>query len=278
MREWQEYRAAYCGLCKELKREYGFLSRFFLNYDLVLLALFADGLADTHGACHAERCMANPFKRQPVCQSTPGLSLAADALVLTVYYKLMDDLADEPFLKRIPALALRPFAARCRKKAAARRPEIDTTLAAQTSAQGELEAAQSQSADAAADPTAQMTACLFAAAAPLVPNVDVSAARKALQRLGLFIGKIIYYLDAAEDYEKDAAHGGYNVFLLQGKTKAEADEAAKNLCRLCAGEASLCYNLLDFKSYKPLLDNILFLGIPQSIATAGIPSPKQKGT
>ena len=42
VREWHAYRAYYCGLCKELKREYGFLSRFLLNYDLVLPALLAD--------------------------------------------------------------------------------------------------------------------------------------------------------------------------------------------------------------------------------------------
>ena len=45
VREWHAYRAYYCGLCKELKREYGFLSRFLLNYDLVLPALLADGVA-----------------------------------------------------------------------------------------------------------------------------------------------------------------------------------------------------------------------------------------
>ena len=42
VREWTRYRAYYCGLCKELGREYGLFSRFLLNYDLVLLALCAD--------------------------------------------------------------------------------------------------------------------------------------------------------------------------------------------------------------------------------------------
>ncbi len=39
VREWHAYRAYYCGLCKELQREYGFLPRMLLNYDLVLPAL-----------------------------------------------------------------------------------------------------------------------------------------------------------------------------------------------------------------------------------------------
>ena len=118
VREWHAYRAYYCGLCKELKREYGFLSRFLLNYDLVLPALLADGMAGTQARMCPERCMANPVEKRPMCQSTAGLALAADALVLTVYYKLADDLADERFFKRLPALVLWPFLSRMRKKAA----------------------------------------------------------------------------------------------------------------------------------------------------------------
>ncbi|MEG1176366.1 MAG: DUF5685 family protein [Ruthenibacterium sp.] len=267
--EWQAYRAAYCGLCKELKREYGFASRLFLNYDLVLLALVADGLAGSAGTCTPERCIANPLEKRPVCAHTDGLSLAADALVLTVYYKLLDDVADERFFKRLPALLLRPVVGRCRKKAAARHAKTDELLAQQTAAQQALEAARISSPDAAAEPTAQMTAALFSEAGD-------AHCQKILARFGLFLGKIIYYLDAAEDYEKDKKNGAYNMFLLQGLTKDEAVAETKRLCRLCAGEMSLCYNLLRFTANKPLLDNILFLGVPQSIARAGQPAQQTK--
>lgn len=109
VREWHAYRAYYCGLCKELKREYGFLSRFLLNYDLVLPALLADGMAGTQARMCPERCMANPVEKRPMCQSTAGLALAADALVLTVYYKLADDLADERFSSVCPLWSCGPF-------------------------------------------------------------------------------------------------------------------------------------------------------------------------
>ena len=126
--------------------------------------------------------MANPVEKRPMCQSTAGLALAADALVLTVYYKLADDLADERFFKRLPALVLWPFLSRMRKKAAVRRPALDETLREQTAAQQALERRASKSADEAADPTARMTAALFRLAAP---------GSRALERLGLFVGKII---------------------------------------------------------------------------------------
>lgn len=37
--EWADYRAAYCGLCHTMKRRYGFLAQFLLNYDFTFLAL-----------------------------------------------------------------------------------------------------------------------------------------------------------------------------------------------------------------------------------------------
>jgi hypothetical protein len=44
---------------------------------------------------------------------------------------------------------------------------------------------------------------------------------------------------------------------------------------MAAGEAALCYNLLDLKQYRDILDNIFFLGLPQGIARAGIKRSKK---
>ena len=63
--QWTAYRAYYCGLCQELKREYGFVSRLLLNYDMVTLALLADGLAGTEPPVCAQRCVANPVEKRP---------------------------------------------------------------------------------------------------------------------------------------------------------------------------------------------------------------------
>ena len=101
VREYQEYKSVYCGLCKELGRRYGFISRMLLNYDLVLIALVADGLSGEVSICQPERCIANPLVQKPVRGSSFGLSLAADALVLLGWYKLKDDLADSGFLHRV---------------------------------------------------------------------------------------------------------------------------------------------------------------------------------
>ena len=148
-----------------------------------------------------------------------------------------------------------------RKKAAVRRPALDETLREQTAAQQALERRASKSADEAADPTARMTAALFPPGRAGQPCAGAHGP--------VCWGKIIYYLDAAEDYEKDTRNGAYNVFALQGLSKAEAVAEAQRLCRMCAGEAALAYNLLEPGPCKAILDNIVFLGLPQSIALAG---------
>ena len=42
--------------------------------------------------------------------------------------------------------------------------------------------------------------------------------------------------------------------------------------RLAAGEVARCYNLLELRLNRPILDNIIFLGLAQSISRAGKPS------
>ena len=39
IREYDRYRAYYCGLCRALKKEYGLLGRLTLNYDMTFLVM-----------------------------------------------------------------------------------------------------------------------------------------------------------------------------------------------------------------------------------------------
>ena len=44
IREYDRYRAYYCGLCRALKKEYGLLGRLTLNYDMTFLVMLLSGL------------------------------------------------------------------------------------------------------------------------------------------------------------------------------------------------------------------------------------------
>lgn len=270
VRDFEAYRAVYCGLCKELGRRYGLASRFLLNYDLVLVAALADALSGEAGEIRCEGCFANPLAKRATLYGTAGLALAADALVLLSWYKLRDNLADEGLGKRFAYRLAQPFARRMRKKAAALRPGLDALLAREMERQQALEAAGCARPDEACEPTAKMCEAIFALAAPGEAEVPI------LRRLGLFAGQVVYLADAADDYADDEKRGGYNVFLRMGMGREEALAAAKARCRMAAGETALCYNLLKPLIYKDILDNIFFLGLPQGIEKAGT-GPRIKG-
>ena len=270
VREYECYRAVYCGLCMQLKADYGFVSRMLLNYDLVTVALLADGLSGQQGSPCMKRCMANPLRRRCMHAGTDGLRLAAAALVQLSWYKLADDLTDEPFARRAASAALRLLLRRAHKKAAAAQPELDKLLAEQTVCQQRLEQASCANPDEAAEPTGRMTAAILKRCAVQPEQEHI------LERMGLFLGKILYWLDAAEDFEKDREKGRYNVFLHMGLDRAAAIEQAALQCRLAAGEVARCYNLLELQLNRPILENIIFLGLPAGIRRAGQPIKHEK--
>ncbi len=267
--EFECYRAVYCGLCKQLAKDYGFVSRMLLNYDMVLLVLLADGLSGQAGESVLQRCMVNPQKRC-MLQKTQGLRLAADCTVLASHYKLLDDREDEQAAKSALAGCADTLLQKAVKKAVQRQPEIDAVLKKATAQQAKLEQAQSKSYDQAAEPTAQMTAAMFAACA-----VE-QGQRMHLARMGMFLGKIIYFLDAAEDYQSDLQKGRYNVFVENQLSKQQAVEMAKQQCRMAAREAAISYGNLVWKLNKPIWDNILYLGVPYAIEQAGMPRTRLK--
>ena len=264
VKEFESYRAMYCGLCKQLKKDYGFWPRMLLNYDLVTVALLADGISGEQGSPCMERCIANPIKKRCMQKNTQGLQLAAAGLVLLSWYKLADDLADEPFLKRQLVRILRLLLRSAYKKAAKQYLQIDRVLAQQTERQQQIECSKTKRWDEAAEPTGVMTAEILAACA------ESEQQERILRRMGLFLGKILYWLDAAEDYEADQEKHRYNVFLQNEYSKQQTIEQVQLQCRLAAGEVARCYNLLDIKLNRPILDNIIFLGLPASIERAGI--------
>ena len=270
VREYECYRAVYCGLCMQLKADYGFVSRMLLNYDLVTVALLADGISGEKGAPCMKRCMASPLRRRCMHAGTGGLRLAAASLVLLSWYKLADDLEDEPLARRFASGALRLLLFRAHKKAAAAQPELDRLLAEQTACQQKLERAGCANPDEAAEPTGRMTAAILEKCAARPEDAHI------LGRMGLFLGKILYWLDAAEDFDKDREKGRYNVFLRMGLDRAAAIEQAALQCRLAAGEVARCYNLLRLELNRPILDNIFFLGLPAGIRRAGQPQKHEK--
>jgi len=204
------------------------------------------------------RCPFNPLRRQAVCRENDALSLAADAVALTLRWKLRDDLADEGTARRALAGGGLLLTGGAYKRAAARRPELDAALERMTREQAALEADNCANLDAAAEPTAKAYSAVLAALAP-----DDEGQRRVLTRLGYLLGRYIYLADALDDLEKDKARGRYNPFAAAcgGEGTEAVRERGRGSLFLTIGETERTYRLLRVRRFDPILENILTLGL-----------------
>ena len=80
-----------------------------------------------------------------------------------------------------------------------------------------------------------------------------------LRQMGMALGRFIYLLDAALDYDKDRKKGKYNPYLAMGMEKdwARWEEYLVNTM----GRCTAYYEKLPLVQDKDLLDNILYSGV-----------------
>lgn len=261
--EYEAYQAVYCGLCGQLGKSFGPLARVTLSYDFTFLSILHFALSKEKPNFERRRCYVNPLKKIPACGTSEPLRFSADAAIIMIYYKLLDNMQDGHFFARLCWGCLRPFVKRAHRHAAERRPECEAYIACAMREQDELERRGEHSVDAAAEPTAR-------AMASILPLLSGDAReQRVLKQLGYFIGRYVYLCDALDDLEQDLKRGGYNVFAL--KYGLRADSPAKELDKVRAlaqgslyagvAEALKAYDLLEPAAFKPILDNIFLLGL-----------------
>ena len=250
-RDFDLYRATYCGLCRCLRRRYGLIAPMLLNFDFTFLALLLwpaePGFTPCRGRCHA-----NPLIKKPMCPDSPALELAADESMVLAWWKLRDSAADDGLWRGMPARLLGAALYPAYRKAARLRPEFDRTVRACLEELGELEGQRSSSMDRAADTFAR----ILQAAAP-----EKGERRRILEQLLYHLGRWIYLADARDDLEEDARAGRYNP--IAARYGGAADDDALQLTMDHSLELmGAAFQLGDFGCRAPVLENIIYLGLP----------------
>ena len=252
-RDFDLYRAVYCGLCRCMRRRYGLLAPMFLNYDFTFLALLLEEPEERFTPCRG-RCHANLLLKKSMCQTSPALETAADESVVLTWWQLKDKGADSGLWGGLPARALALLLTPAYRKAARRRPEFDRTVRESLEKLSTLEAEGCPSMDRAAD----TFAVLLQSAAP---KTGEAARDRALEQLLYHLGRWIYLIDAQDDLEEDRASGNYNA--VAARFGPEGDDGAMertldHSLNLMASAAQLA----DFGCRWPVIENILYLGLP----------------
>jgi hypothetical protein len=95
--------------------------------------------------------------------------------------------------------------------------------------------------------------------------------RRALSQIFYHAGRIVYLLDAADDLKEDREKGRYNPLVYRfeasdgGLRQEDRDELYLTL-RHSENLMSSAFELLDKNLWSDILDNIIYLGIPQVIS------------
>ena len=257
VKEYEMYKAVYCSLCRTLGKKYGIWSRFTLSYDFTFLALLNMSMTDGCDPIEKKRCVCNPLKKCNYCKNDESLLMPSAAAMIMMYYKLLDNLNDEKGFKKIGYILIKPLFSHARNKAKKEYPQIDKIISEYIAAQNALERDGCAELDKAADPTAKALAELLRLCS------DDERQKRVLERIGYCLGRYIYLIDAACDLPQDIKKGSYNC--LKYETAGEPSEYAKKRIvpqlYFCSNEAGKAFELLDVKKYKPILGNIIYLGL-----------------
>lgn len=257
MKDFTEFRAYYCGLCKAIGRDNPAFLRLLTNYDCTFLAVLLHNLAGSSPEIRMQGCVLNPVKKKPVAAKSDLMKKAAALTVLLAYYKAGDDVSDGGGLK---AARVRSSLAFYAKKAARLIPEADAVIANRYKELAELEKSGCKSVDMAAEPFARMTeelVCLFAK--EITPQ---------LKEFAYGLGKWIYLADALDDVDKDLKEKNYNPFIaaypdVKDKSSFLADNKEELSLIMYSVYNSLVrgYDALDVKISEGVMSNIVYLGI-----------------
>ena len=254
VREWENYQAVYCGLCHALQAQCGAAARFILNYDFVFLALLLDEETAPTDPCK-RRCVAHPLKPRKAVPVTPHMALCAQESVILTHYKLLDDGRDEGVGRAVKSRLARLFLARSYRKAKRALPQFDETVKTCLGELDGLEKEKCRSMDHTADPFAR----LLAAA---VPVTGVDAVDRPREQLLYHLGRWIYLADAADDLREDKAKGRYNPIDARYGGAPRLDEVETTMNHSLALMRS-AFHLLPTNRWQAVVENILYLGLPQ---------------
>ena len=264
VKDYDFYRATYCGICRETGRVTGNASRVTLSYDAVFLALVRMlFIGEEEFSSRMRRCAVHPLKKRNMLNQNAALTYTARVFALLSYHKMRDDLADEGRAVRAAMLPLRPILSRARRRAGY--AELDRLMKEKLAEISEMERASLPLVDPPASAFGDLLGAVFAQG---LSEKDARITRE----IGYRLGKFIYAADAAEDYEKDAARGRYNPYVLSYGKKTlsrENRETIRTALLLEASRMASAVELLPFgnrRILENLIKNITYRGLVRRIA------------
>lgn len=248
MREFYKYKAYYCGLCKVLKEKYGLLGQLTLTYDMAFLVILLSSLYESESVREEKRCIVHPAKKQKMLYNVIT-EYAADMNIILMYYKLLDDWEDE---KSPLGLAGTRALRKKFKKLKKLYPEKCNVIAECLQRLKECEERKEENLDEVSRYFGKLMEELF------VYRKDQW--EETLRRMGFYLGKFIYIMDAYDDIEEDLEKGNYNP-LSSLYNKEAFDGLCGEMMNHILAECTNEFEKLPCVEDVEILRNILYAGV-----------------
>lgn len=262
LKEFELFRAYYCGLCRSIGDRCGRCGRLALNYDITFLGILLSSLRDAPEKIGLERCIAHPFRRRPMVEDSGALGYASDMNMMLAHYKAADNIEDGRSLKSLASLALfsRGFS-----RASSRYRDKARSIYRELNRLSEIEAAGSAFIDESAEPFADLTAEMFA----YEPVCGTEDSGRIMRSFGYNVGKWIYVLDAFDDIEEDVKNKNFNPILNQFCYNGEKVDDFKDrvagdikfVLTYTLSEAGEACERMQLKKNRGIIENIVYGGM-----------------
>ena len=248
MKDFYKYKAYYCGLCKVLREKYGFLGQLTLTYDMTFLVILLHSLYESDMNFEEHRCVVHPAKKQKMLYNEIT-EYAADMNIVLTYFHFADDWKDEKSKAGLVGVrAFRKTYLEIEKKYPKKCRIIRSCLK-------KLQACEEQK-----EENIDITARYFGELMAELLTYRQDVWTKTLRRMGFYLGKFIYILDAYDDVEQDLESGSYNALIsLYGEP--DFDERCKEMMTYVLAECTSQFERLPCIEDADILRNILYVGV-----------------
>ena len=248
MREFYKYKAYYCGLCKVLREKYGFLGQLTLTYDMTFLVILLTSLYEVELKKEESRCMVHPIKKQKMLYNEMT-EYAADMNIILTYHKLRDDWEDEKSkIGFVGMQILRSTYEKLEKKYPQKCKVIGQCLQSL------------QLCEQRGENQIDITAGCFGELMSELVVYKQDVWEKTLRKMGFYLGKFIYILDAYDDVEKDMEKGNYNA-LTSLYQMDEFEPRCIEMMNFVLAECTSQFEMLPCLEDVEILRNILYAGV-----------------
>lgn len=248
VKDLKKYRAYYCGLCHTLKEDYGFMGQMTLTYDMTFAVILLSSLYERIPELEKHRCKIHPVKKQMMLRNEIT-SYAAAMNVLLAYYHMEDDWQDE---RKVTSLLAKSMMEGKVKKIIEAYPRQSRVIRDSLKELSECEKENCQDIDRAAWCFGRLMAEL------LLYKEDIW--EKTLRKMGFYLGKFIYIMDAYEDLSEDKKKNRYNP-LKQISEKEDYEERMVQILRMMIAESTARFEQLPCLVDVDILRNILYDGV-----------------